>query len=81
MNVILVNKAATVHLAKHPNHVLLMRHEDRPVSLRQACLMYFIENSTASEAGVLADLYADWVEAESGKCNYSFKQSVMDSIK
>ena len=44
-------------------------------------VMYFIKSATTSEAGVLADLYADWVEAESGKCNYSFKQSVMDSIK
>ncbi|MBO5701064.1 MAG: peptidylprolyl isomerase [Clostridia bacterium] len=44
-------------------------------------IMYFIDNATTSEAGVLADLYGDWVDAESEKCNYTYKQSVIDSIQ
>ncbi len=44
-------------------------------------IMYFIDNAITSEAGVLSELYADWIEDEAVKCNYSFKQSVIDSIK
>ena len=44
-------------------------------------VMYFIDNSITSEAGVLSDLYADWIEDEAVKCNYTYKQSVIDSIK
>ena len=44
-------------------------------------VMYFIDSDTTSEAGVLSDLYSDWIEDEAVKCNYSFKQSVIDSIQ
>ena len=43
-------------------------------------VMYFIDSATTSESGVLSELYSDWVEEEAVKCNYSYKQSVLDSI-
>lgn len=44
-------------------------------------IMYFIDSYTTSETGVLTDLFNDWVEAEATSCNYSYNQSVINSIK
>ena len=44
-------------------------------------VMYFIDNHTASENGVLSELFTEWVETEAANHNYSYKQSVIDSIK
>jgi len=34
-----------------------------------------------AEDGVLSDLFTEWLDAEALKCNYSYKQSVVDSIR
>lgn len=44
-------------------------------------VMYFIESANTSESGVLSELYTEWIDAESVKCNYSTNQSVINSIK
>ena len=44
-------------------------------------VMYFIDSAISSESGVLSELYTEWVESESVKCNYATNQSVIDSIK
>lgn len=44
-------------------------------------VMYFIDHSTTSESGVLSELFTDWIETEAANHNYTYKQSVIDSIK
>ena len=44
-------------------------------------VMYFIDSAITSESGVLSELYTEWIDAESVKCNYAANQSVIDSIK
>ena len=44
-------------------------------------VMYFIDSALTSENGVLSELYSDWIEEEATKVHYTFKQSVIDSIK
>ena len=44
-------------------------------------VMFFIDSSLTSEDGVLSDLYTEWVNTEATNCHYTYKQSVMNSIK
>ncbi len=45
-------------------------------------IMYYIgAGLNTAESGVLSDLFSEWLETEAPKCNYSYKQSVIDSIK
>jgi hypothetical protein len=44
-------------------------------------VMYYIDSALTSENGVLSDLYSAWIEEEATKTHYTFKQSVIDSIK
>ncbi len=45
-------------------------------------IMYYIgAGLNTAESGVLSELFSEWLEEETPKCNYSYKQSVIDSIK